>query len=42
MDPNASYVQKLCVAENATNQEIQATLHELFNKGPQGPSRDQK
>ena len=40
-DANASYVQRLRVAENATNQEIQAALHELFNKGPQGPSRRQ-
>ena len=40
-DTNASYVQRLRVAENATNQEIQAALHELFNKGPQGPSRRQ-
>ena len=29
------------MAENATNQEIQAALHELFNKGPQGPTRHQ-
>ena len=41
MDANASYVQKLRVAKNATNQEIQAALHELLNKGPQGPSRNQ-
>ena len=41
MDANASYVQKLRVAENATNNEIQSALHELFNKGPQGPSRRQ-
>ena len=27
--------------ENATNQEIQAALHDLFNKSPQGPSRRQ-
>ena len=40
-DANASYVQRLRVAENATNQEIQAALHELFNKGPQGPARHQ-
>ena len=35
-DANASYVQKLRVAENATDEEIQTTLKELFNKGPQG------
>ena len=29
------------MTENATNQEIQAALHELFNKVPQGPSRHQ-
>ena len=40
-DANASYVQRLRVAENATNQEIQDALHELFNKRPQGPSRRQ-
>ena len=38
-DANASYVQKLRVAENATDQEIQAALIELFNKSPQGPSK---
>ena len=37
-DANASYVQKLRVAENATNEEIQAALHELFKNGPQGPN----
>ena len=36
-----SYVQKLRVAENATNEEIQTALHQLFNNGPQGPSRRQ-
>ena len=40
-DANASYVQRLRVAENATNQEIEVALHELFNKGPQGPSSRQ-
>ena len=35
-DANASYVQKLRVVENATNEEIQAALHELFKNGPQG------
>ena len=40
-DANASYVQKLRVAENATNEEIQTALHQLFNNGPQGSSRRQ-
>ena len=40
-DANASYVQKLRVAENATNEEIPTALHQLFNNGPQGPSRNQ-
>ena len=40
-DANASYVQKLRVADDATNEEIQAALHQLFNNGPQGPSRYQ-
>ena len=40
-DANASYVHKLRVAENATNEEIQTALHQLFNNGPQGPSRHQ-
>ena len=31
-DANASYVQKLRVAENATNDEIRVALHQLFNK----------
>ena len=35
-DANASYVQKLRVAENATHEEIQQALHELFKRGPQG------
>ena len=38
---NANYVQKLRVADNATNEEIQGALHQLFNNGPQGPSRHQ-
>ena len=38
-DANASYVQKLRVAENATDQEIQAALVELFNQGPQGSNK---
>ena len=40
-DANASYVQKLRVAENATDDEIRADLHQLFINGPQGPSRQQ-
>ena len=40
-DANASYVQKLRVIENATDDEIRAVLHHLFNDGPQGPSRQQ-
>ena len=36
-DANASYVQKLQVEENATDQQVQAALHQLFNQGPQGP-----
>ena len=35
-DANASYVQKLRVAENATDEEIKAALHQLFKFGPQG------
>ena len=40
-DANASYVQRLRVAENATNNEIRAALHQLFNNGPEGPTRQQ-
>ena len=40
-DANAEYVQRLRVPESATNEEIQAALHKLFNSGPQGP-QDQK
>ena len=40
-DANASYVQKLRVAKDATNEEIQTALHQLFNNGPQGLSRHQ-
>ncbi|MCV6575237.1 MAG: dUTP diphosphatase, partial [Cohaesibacter sp.] len=36
-DANASYVQKLRVAEDATHEEIQEALHQLFKHGPQGP-----
>ena len=37
-DATASYVQKLRVAENATDEEIKTALHQLFSYGPQGPS----
>ena len=37
-DANAEYVQRLRVPENATNEQIQAALHQLFNQGPQGKS----
>ena len=33
---NASYTQKLRVAENATDEEIRIALHKLFKNGPQG------
>ena len=38
IDANAEYVQRLRVPENATNEQIQTTLHQLFNQGPQGKS----
>ena len=34
-DANASYVQKLRVAEDPTDEEIKAALHQLFKFGPQ-------
>ena len=34
-DANASYVQKLWVAENAIDEEVQAALHKLFKSSPQ-------
>ena len=37
-DANASYVQKLRVAHDATDEEVQAALHELFKSSPQGHS----
>ena len=37
-DANASYVQKLRVAENATDEEVQAALHKLFKSSPQAQS----
>ena len=37
-DANASYVQKLRVAKDATDDEVQAALHELFKSSPQGHS----
>ena len=40
-DANAEYVQGLRVPESATNEEIQAALHKLFNSGPQG-TQDQQ
>ena len=40
-DANAKYVQKLRVSENATNEEIQTALHNLFNRSPQGNSNSQ-
>ena len=40
-DANAEYVQNLRVSDTATNQEIQAALHKLFNQSPQGNSGSQ-
>ena len=40
-DANAEYVQKLRVSEHATNEEIQTTLHNLFNQSPQDNSNNQ-
>ena len=40
-DANASYVEKLRVADDATNEEIQTALHQLFNSGPQDTKQDQ-
>ena len=37
-DANAAYVQKLRVPEDATDEQIQTALHQLFNQGPQGKS----
>ena len=37
-DANAEYVQRLRGPENATNEQIQTALHQLFNQGPQGKS----
>ena len=37
-DANAEYVQKLRVSKVATDQEIQAALHKLFQSSPQGIS----
>ena len=37
-DANASYVQKLRVAKNATDEEVQAALHKLFKSSPQAQS----
>ena len=38
IDANAEYVQRLRVPEDATNEQIQTTLHKLFDQGPQGKS----
>lgn len=35
-DANARYVQRLRVALDASDEEIQPALHQLFNQGPQG------
>ena len=35
-DANAEYVMRLRVAENATDDEIQDVLYQLFNSSPQG------
>ena len=40
-DANASYVEKLRVADDATNEEIQTALHQLFNSSPQGIKQGQ-
>ena len=40
-DANASYVQKLRVVNDATNEEIQTAPHQLFTSGSQGIKKDQ-
>ena len=35
-DANAEYVMRLRVAENATGEEIQDALYQLFDSSPQG------
>ena len=41
-DANAEYVQRLRVPADATNEQIQAALHQLFNQGPQGTKEEIK
>ena len=41
-DANAEYVQKLRVRKVATDQEIQAALHKLFQSSPQGSTQSTK
>ena len=43
-DANAEYVTRLRVAENATDEQIQSALHQLFNQSvlsPQGKTKTQ-
>ena len=40
-DANAEYVMRLRVAENATDEEIQNALYQLFNSSPQGRQSNQ-
>ena len=40
-DANAEYVMRLRVAENATDEEIQNALYQLFNSRPQGRQSNQ-
>ena len=37
-DANSEYVQRLRVSPDASDSEIQSTLHKLFSQGPQGQS----
>lgn len=37
-DANSEYVQRIRVSENATDEDIQTALHELFNQDPPGYS----
>ena len=41
-DANAEFVQKLRVSENATHEEIQEALHQLFSSSPQGQCSQSK
>ena len=36
-DGNAEYMARLRVAENATDEQIQSALHQLFNQSIQSP-----